>query len=229
MATNWIAQHILVELTRHSTRRYSELRPDGVEGNLFSYHLDGLVKDGLVEKGDQAYRLTVKGKQLVGTLSLETGRTRRQPKILTAVVARNEAGEWLLVRWRREPNTGLVSLPHGMMHYGRTAAEMAAVELAEKAGLVANELKHVGEVYVRGMRGEEVDRHMLVVVFEAAAVQPGRQDEVRPEVAEALWARPESVARQDWVPGFWEIMELVRDRAEGPVFAELTIEVEDKA
>jgi hypothetical protein len=135
--TSWIQNHILLELTRHAARRYSELRPRDVEGNLFLYHLNGLIGDGLVEKTDNVYRLSVKGTQFAGTLSLETGKTRLQPKILVAVSCVNGQGEHLLVRWHRQPNIGQVSFPHGMMHFGETAADMAALELAEKAGLVA--------------------------------------------------------------------------------------------
>jgi ADP-ribose pyrophosphatase YjhB (NUDIX family) len=222
---NWIRQYILVELTRQSTRRYSQLRPDGVEGNLFAYHLERLMKEGLVERSDRAYRLSVKGRQYAGTLSLDTGRTRQQPKILTAVVARNEQDEYLLVRWHREPNTDLISFPHGMVHFGRTIGEMAAVELAEKAGLEAD-LRYMGEVYVRGMRDHEVDRHMLVHLFEATNWRPGRQDELRPEVCEHFWAGLDTWEPNQFVPGFYEIAQIVRDSGGQSIFAELDVPVD---
>jgi ADP-ribose pyrophosphatase YjhB (NUDIX family) len=222
---SWIQDHILLELTRSAVRRYSELRPQDVEGNLFMYHLKGLIKDGLVEKQDRHYTLTPKGLQLAGMLSLETGKARLQPKILTTIVCKNQADEYLFVRWHRQPNIGMVSFPHGMMHYGVSVADMAATELAEKSGLEAS-LAYRGEAYVRGMRGNEVDRHMLVHIFEAHDWYASRTDELRPEVSECFWARLDSLAPQEFVPGFYEIACLVdMSPAESYMFDDITVEV----
>ena len=220
---SWIQNHVLLELTRHGPRRYSQLRPSSVEGNLFMYHLKGLVREGLVEKGEKDYRLSIKGLDFAGMLSLKTGKTRKQPKILTAVVAANEAGEHLLVRWNREPNSGLRSFPHGMMHYGASTFDMAATELAEKAGLIG-ELAYRGDVYVRGMRGPELDRHMLVHVFEAADIRPGRQEELRPEIGEAFWGTLDNFKPEDFVPGFYEIAHIVQTQ-KAHFFEEIVVEI----
>lgn len=211
----------MLELTRHASRRYSQLRPQDVESNLFMYHLKGLLKAGLIQKANGAYQLSTKGLETVGLLSLSTGKIRLQPKILTAVICKNQAGEHLLARWHRQPNIGQISFVHGMLHFGRTALEMAATELAEKAGLEAD-LKHRGEVYVRGLRADSVDRHMLVHVFEALNPRPSRQNELRPEVAEAFWAPLEQFTQADFVPGFWEIVQIY-ESTPGPFFQEITV------
>jgi len=222
--TSWIQNHILLELTRHPTRRYSQLKPRDVEGNLFLYHLNGLIKADLVEKADNVYRLSIKGVQLAGTLSLETGKTRQQPKILTAVSCMNEQGEHLFVRWHRQPNTDLISFPHGMVHFGETIADMAALELAEKAGLAA-ELTYRGDVYVRGWRDNVIDRHMLVHVFEARDFRPDDQSKLRPDVCESFWAKLDTIQVGQFVPGFYEIAQLalVPDM---PRLTELSVTIE---
>lgn len=222
---SWIQYHILLELTRHATRRYSQLKPRDVEGNLFMYHLKGLVKEGLVEKADTAYQLSVKGVRFAGTLSLETGKARLQPKILTAVVCKNSRDEYLFVKWHRQPNIDQISFPHGMVHFGTSVYDMARLELAEKAGLVGD-ISHRGEVYVRGMRGETADRHMLVHVFEATNMRPGREDELRPEVCEPFWARLETLTADSFVPGFYEIVQLVIGQNGCPFFEEITVKLE---
>lgn len=214
-----------MQLVRHTARRYSQLRPPDVEGNLFAYHLKGLQREGLIEKGDsQEYQLTASGLQLAGTLSLSTGRTRQQPKLLNTVVARNGDGEYLFSRWRRQPNAGLVSFPHGMMHYGKPVVVMAASELAEKAGLKAS-MRYRGDVYVRGLRGGEVDRHMLVHVFDAHDVQPDPHAGLRPDVAESFWARLSDLAPEDFVPGFYEIAQMVDARPTGLLFDDITVDI----
>lgn len=222
--TNWIQRHVLVQLTKNATRRYSELKPRDVEGNLFMYHLKGLIRDGLIEKKDNAYQFTVKGMQFVGTFSLPLEKTRQQPKILNAVICKNDKGEHLFVRWRRQPNIGQISFPHGMAHFGESMFSMAALELAEKAGLEAD-LEYLGDVYVRGMRGDVADRHMLVHLFEASNVRPGRQDELRPDVFESFWAPLGSIKRDEYVPGFYEIAQLTKNKPKGKIFEELTIDI----
>jgi ADP-ribose pyrophosphatase YjhB (NUDIX family) len=221
---SWIQNHILLELTRHTSRRYSQLRPRDVEGNLFTYHLNKLIRDGYVEKADRVYQLTIKGLQFVGTLSLQTGKTRPQPKILTAIICKDRADRYLFVKWHRQPNVGQISFPHGMMHYGKTVTHMAATELAEKAGLEAD-LTYRGDVYLRGMRGEALDRHMLVHLFEAINPRPGRTDELRPEVSESFWAGLDTLAADNFVPGFYEIAQLVEQNKTGVGLAEISIEI----
>lgn len=220
---SWIQNHILLELTRHKTRRYSELRPRDVEGNLFTYHLKELMKECFVEKHETAYRLTPTGMQFVARLSLKTGKPRVQPKLLTAVIAKNEAGEYLFIKWRRQPNIDLVSFPYGLVHFGESIATMAALELAEKAGLEAD-LQYKGDIYVKGMRGNEVNRHMLVHLFEANNVHPGRQNELRPDVCGCFWARIEDIPAEHFVPGFYEIAKMANN-IEHPIFQEVTTEL----
>jgi ADP-ribose pyrophosphatase YjhB (NUDIX family) len=220
---SWIQYHILNELTCYATRRYSQLRPRDVEGNLFMYHLKGLMRDGLVMKNDRDYTLSPAGLEFAGTLSLATGKTRKQPKVLTAVVYQNAAGEYLWSRWHRQPNIGLVSFPHGMVHYGETLQAMAALELAEKGGLTAD-LTNMGTVEVRGHRDDTLDRHMLVHLFRASNVQPHLQEQLRPEVSEPFWARFETLGPDQFVPGFYEIAQLVQ-QSEDRIFAELDVRV----
>lgn len=219
---SWIQRHIMIELTRHSWRRYSQLCPSDVEGNVFMYHLKGLMGAGLVEKAERQYRLTPKGKQYVTTLSLVTGKARTQPMIVNALIATNEQQEYLLSRWHREPNTGLVSFPHGMMHYGASLLDMAALELAEKAGLVAT-ISYRGEVLLRVMNQKEVIRHMLVHLFDAKDVQPGRQNEMRPDASQSFWARLSTVPKEEFMPGFWEIAQLIDKHPAEQLFADIVV------
>lgn len=221
---HWIQYHILLELVRHSHRRHSQLRPEGVEGNLFQYYLTRLLKEGMVEKNDNQYQLTVKGRQFAGTLSLQSGRPRLQPKILTAVICRNEKDEFLMTRWRREPNSGLVSFPHGMMHYGHTIAQMAEVEFAEKAGM-SGTFTYRGEVAVRGYLKGVVDRHMIVHLMEALNFQADQQDRIRQELGEPFWSSVDAIPRAEWLPGFYEIAQLAVAEKK-IVFAEIDVQVD---
>jgi 8-oxo-dGTP pyrophosphatase MutT (NUDIX family) len=204
---NWIQDHILEQLIRHKTRRYTELKPRDIEGNLFMYHLKGLLREGIVEKDEKVYKLSLKGMQHVATISLRTGRVRKQPVILNVIIARNEKGEYLFSKWHRQPNTGLISFPHGMMHYGEPIFESVKRELAEKAGLEAD-LTYKGNVHIRVFRDKEIERHMLVQLFKADNLRAGRADELRPDVAESFWARIDDLRPEVFIPGFYELVQM---------------------
>lgn len=221
---NWIQYHILAELTRNSTRHYSQLRPGNVEGNLFTYHLNGLLRDGLVEKTNREYQLTSKGQQLVQTLSLTTGRIRKQPQILTAIICKNQAGEYLLSRWKRQPNIGLVSFPHGMVHFGTPIMDMATQELAEKTGLNAD-LLYRGDIYIRyaSKDSDEVKHHRLVHLFKATNPRPSRELRQRSDTSEPFWAKLSDICPADFVPGFYEVAQLAEQQTTGTIFADLLI------
>jgi ADP-ribose pyrophosphatase YjhB (NUDIX family) len=161
---NWIKRHILIKLTLAATARYSQLRPKDVEGNLFLYHLEQLIAEGLVEKVDKAYQLTLMGRREAGRLTVDTGRVRLQPKIVIMLVCRNAQGQYLLYKWRRQPFMNLISLPYGKLQYGELLHEAAARELHGKANMTGR-FSRIGEVYVKTLVGPEVLNHMLAHVF----------------------------------------------------------------
>jgi 8-oxo-dGTP pyrophosphatase MutT (NUDIX family) len=219
---HWIRRHILIELTLHTQRRHSQLRPSDVESNLFQYHLNGLMNENFVAKAAPYYHLTTKGRQYISTLSLKLRQSRKQPQILVALVARNSTGQYLFSRWHRQPNTGLLSFPHGMMHLDVSLTDMAAAELAEKAGLRAA-LTYRGDVYVRAYRGDTLDRHQLVHVFEAGPAAPIPHPPLHPEASEPCWADLASLGPTDFVPGFYELARHLDEHPTGPIFADFTV------
>lgn len=213
--TNWIQEHVFRKLVRHKDQRYSDLRPQDVEGNLFMYYLKGLLRDGYVEKSEKRYRLSKKGMQHVAQLSLVTGKYRKQPQVLNCIVAQNGSGEYLFVRWHRQPNLGLVSFPHGMMHFGESSEESVQRELAEKAAITGN-ISYINTVLIRSLEEDEVDRHMLVRVFKAENLAP-LQVTLRTEVSEPFWASLTTLSADEFVPGFYELALGVENKAALPV------------
>ncbi len=159
---------MLHRLSLHGRQRYAALKPAEVEGNLFMYHLNRLIADGLVAKHDGVYTLTTAGRHLVERTSFGTMRPSLQPKVVTMIVGRNDQGHWLLYRRRRQPFTNLVSFPSGKLHLGETIQQAATRELQEKANLQAT-LRHRGEVYLTVYHDSELVTQMLCHVFAARA------------------------------------------------------------
>lgn len=196
-----IQQHALKQLIMNPVRRFSGLKPDEVESNLFMYHLKQLIKENLVQKrADGLYCLTERGKAYADSLSLESFQPRLQPRIVTLLMIKNEAGEYLLYRRMRQPLINMVGFPYGKVHLGETIAQAAARELSEKTGLEAT-LVHRGDGYITMIQGTEPISQILFHLFLGS--NPTGQL-TQSDVGEAFWADPSQV------PG-WELLPSVMD------------------
>jgi 8-oxo-dGTP pyrophosphatase MutT (NUDIX family)/predicted transcriptional regulator len=66
MSQNSLQLEILTKLlTSKPGFRFSEMKPQDVESDLYNYHLQHLVKNGLIEKTEDKYILTQKGKHYI--------------------------------------------------------------------------------------------------------------------------------------------------------------------
>lgn len=213
---HWIAREILKKLAFTDGARYGELKPDGVEGNLFQYHARGLEREGLIARGSEGYSLTEAGRRHVGDLSLAGGMKRRVlPGVMMVVVARDMSGQWLLFRWRRWPWRGLVGLVGGRHTAGRPAVEVAAEQLRNKTGYEA-EPRFVGLMSVIG-----TDSHILMEVFEAVNLRGEHGSDGLTGIS--FWGNPAEFG--DTVPGFAKMIRwLEMDDGERPAMLEIIIE-----
>lgn len=217
-----IQQDILRRAMRMPEARFSELKSDEVDGNLFTYHLNQLIDQGYVEKLDKGYRLSEEGKKLVARWSSSTGQRREQPQILTVVVAQDGQGRQLLFRWNRQPNLGQVSFPHGMLHLGEGVAQAAQRELAEKTGL-SGQLAFQGDLYLRSLSDGEVLAHQLFHVFTAKDLQ-GELISGH-EGGEGFWGSVEDFAETQLVPGTWEVLDMLQAGRDGGRLVEVEVAV----
>ncbi len=158
---HWIQRHILKELAFSDTKRYSELKPDGVEGNLFQYHGRDLEKQGLIVRNGEGYALTPKGSRFVADLSQTKAMNRKTPPRVVVMVTAKRDDEYLLFRWRRHPYRNQISLPFGRQFAGQSALEVAAGQLRDKTGYQAD-LSYLGLVSL----SSETD-HLLIQVYGA--------------------------------------------------------------
>lgn len=214
---HWIQKHILRELSVNDVRRYKDLRPSDVEGNMFMYHLDQLVKDKLVEKVKDGYQLTTKGKTFVSSMSLSAGERRIQPKVVVMLDCKNNKGEQLLFKWRRQPYYGLVSLPFSKTHFGKSVEATAIEELKDKSGLTGK-FKYRGDVYVQTTEDDVTVDHMLVHVFSVTNID-GKlfSDEL---TGTAFWGDPMDINSDVSVAGFLQILKLLKNK-KSPFFEEI--------
>jgi ADP-ribose pyrophosphatase YjhB (NUDIX family) len=200
-----IQQHIFGILITQPSARFSDLKPKEVESNLFMYHLKQLIDQGYVAKvKDGSYSLTAPGMVYADRLSLKTFQPRLQPRIVTLLMIRNQHGEYLMYRRKRQPLINMVGFPYGKIHTGETIKEAAGRELLEKTGYQAV-LNHIGDGYITMSRDGEAVSQILFHLF--AGREPQGDIKKTTAIGEAFWADPTQI------PG-WELMPSVIDLLE---------------
>lgn len=172
MIEHHIQRDILRRLTHAAALRFSELKPEGMESNIFMYHLKQLIKEGYVQKTENAYSLAAPGLSYVDSLSTENHRPRQQPKLIAIIALRHESGAWLLAERKIQPYIGTRMFISGKQHRGETAAEHATRELAEKTGLEGIELARRGIADVQIFDAEKtLLTHAVATVYEGIIVE----------------------------------------------------------
>lgn len=198
--THHIQKHIIDVLMYTSVARFRDLRPPKVDTNLFTYHLNALVKSGLVDKAKGGYILSTKGLSYVDRVSTEDKTIRTQPKIISMLVIQNEEGDILLQRRTKQPYIDTWTLPYGKLHVEDTSVLKAAQrEAFEKLGMENPALEHAGDCYIRVQQNGALLSTTLAHVFRAY-----REYEVEHE--NLMWARPHKLEELNLAPAVQEVM-----------------------
>ena len=204
-----VQKHILRHLTYHKRARFSEMRPTRIDSNLYNYHLKSLMRDGLVEKTDKGYRLTVEGLKYVDQISVEKFEHRRQPKIITMLISFDSDGRVLLWPKKKQPFIGAWSLPSGKLHLDDMSLDAAVQrEAIEKVGLAPVSCRQAGICYVRARINGEIISYILAHVF---VVELGADHTLHDDVRWFSTAERESLKL---LPATEQIIELAKDSSD---------------
>jgi len=195
-----IQKHIIDVLMYVEIARFRDLRPPKTDTNLFTYHLNALIKSGIVRKVEGGYSLTMDGLSYVDRVSTEKKVIRSQPKIITMLLIQNSEGDVLLQRRNKQPYINAWTLPYGKLHIEDESLEIAAKrEALEKLGLEDQILIHAGDCYIRVKNGEEMLSATLAHVFRF------NRDDI--EISDDIvWARPHKLNQFRLAPAVEEIM-----------------------
>lgn len=136
-----VQMEILRELIFHPGARFKDLNISKLTNDHFSYHIKTLIELGYVEKAEDRYSLTQKGKQFAGRMDTNNSTIEKQPKVSVLIVPHKiENGiDYFLVQKRlKEPYYGYIGFMTGKMRYGEKVFDTASRELMEEMGLQAN-------------------------------------------------------------------------------------------
>lgn len=114
---------------------------DGNEtpSNQFTFHINQLIRAGLVVKSRQKYSLSNKGKLFANRMDTESKQIIRQAKIGVLIcpmkVEKNKENEYLFYTRLKHPFYGCQGFITGKVLYGEKIIETARRELFEETGL----------------------------------------------------------------------------------------------
>ena len=220
-----IQKQIIKKLSETKNARYSELKRKDLEGNVFSYHLKVLIKEGYVVHKDTTYSLTPKGKHLVDMVSLDTLKNERiQPKIVTTIILEKD-GKYLLYRRKKEPFLDHVCFPYGKIHLEERLSEAATRELEEKTGLQAK-LKYRGHVYLTIHDEMDLVSNMLCHIFSGTQIK----GELKTNIlgGQCFWGKLEDITKNKILPGAPQMAKLLEENKSGIFFDEFFLNTTDE-
>lgn len=205
-----IQKHILRTLVSASSARFSELKPPKTESNLFMYHLNQLIKRGVVMKDDGKYTLSAVGMAFVDRANLDKLVFRIQPKIVTILAIKSSSGNWLLLERLHEPHMNRTGFPSGKLHYGETLESAAVRELREKAGIESVDLTLRGNIAMRFLSKYKTEtvNHTIGYVF-CAQLDSQPKIENKSEYWRTFWGSEDMLLTGNVFKGHPDILRLI--------------------
>jgi ADP-ribose pyrophosphatase YjhB (NUDIX family) len=159
-----IQQEIISSLAHQSPQRFSQLQPQQIPNNTFSYHLKKLLQSGYITLVDGGYIATRKALKAFQYATLRDKRTGN-PVFISAVYVTNDDGEVLLLERNNQPFVGYYSVPAGLIHQGEHLGDAAIRELFEKTSIEASKLQFAGVLDFQYLERASSDLFVHTVAF----------------------------------------------------------------
>jgi ADP-ribose pyrophosphatase YjhB (NUDIX family) len=129
---------ILRELLFKPNARFRDLKKVDVTNDHFTFHVNHLIKEGLVVKSEGKYSLSDKGKEFANRMDTDSLVLERQAKLGVSVHAERVVGgkrQFLIHHRLKEPFYGWWGFNTGKIRWGEKPEETANRELMEETGL----------------------------------------------------------------------------------------------
>jgi 8-oxo-dGTP pyrophosphatase MutT (NUDIX family)/predicted transcriptional regulator len=212
-----IQRDILRSLLSAPNLRFKDIKPAGLESNIFMYHLKTLIKEDLVEKTDGGYTLTSKGKHFVDRANLESLKVRIQPKTITILAIENTDGKLVILERLHQPFINHKGFPSGKIHYGESLLQAAERELLEKTGFTGIPLTFRGNFIMRYDKDGATVNHIIGYVFSGTVTDNPPLD-FRNEYFRSYWGTKEELYADNRFKGHPELFELLNKTPKNELF-----------
>lgn len=202
MITHHIQKNIITFLTEHESARYSEIKPDSIEGNVFTYHLQFLTSQKLITKHDSgAYSLTAKGKLYAINNSLKHDESLQQAHAIILVCARKE-GKWLLRKRLVHPEFNKIGFIHGEPRPGEAILE-AGQRILQKRTSLSGTFTIRGAGYICLIENSDLVSYTSFTLLEASALTGELIS--RDAHGENSWVYQPDFKSQDMIPSMADL------------------------
>lgn len=162
-----IQREIIDRLMQAKNLRFKDLKPDGMESNIFMYHLKQLTKQNFVMKTDAGYVLAPQGLHYVDNLSSAGAKPLAQPKTICILYIKNEAGEILVAQRKNQPFIGKYMLPSGKQRLDESIEQHVSRELQEKFNITKQAVRRgVAEIMLHDTSSQILLTHVIGQVYE---------------------------------------------------------------
>ncbi len=159
MLDHHLQRSIVYQLAFEEQVRFSDLKPDGLDNKVFSYHLKKTLDTGLVAKGeDGTYSLTPAGRRF-STGARDKSQAlivERAHSVLFLVIRRQSDGAWLLYERKTHPMRGYKGFIHANPIAGTSVEESARTQILDRTGL-SGTFTALGGGYFTVSRGETIE------------------------------------------------------------------------
>lgn len=163
-----IQREIIDRLMRAESLRFKELKPGGMESNIFMYHLKQLIKQDFVAKTDTGYALAPSGLTYVDTLS-SSNKPYPQPKNICILAITDQSGRWLVAQRKTQPFIGKYMLPSGKQRLEESVEQHVGRELQEKFNITKSAARRgTVEVMLYDVVSKTLLTHIIGQVHEVA-------------------------------------------------------------
>lgn len=218
MLDHHIQKHILDQLVHVPAARFADLKPNDMDGNVFTYHLQQLTKAGLIEKTDDGlYCLTAAGKAEGISGGLSRAELRQQAHAILLLCIRDTEGRWLLRKRTVHPMYGRIGFLHGEPKAGESVIETAEQRLKQKTGLSAD-FSIAGSGFVTIYSGEDLESYTQFTLLRGELTS-GELIEMD-QTGQNMWVENPDFSEGVYIPSMGSLVPLM-DK-ETPFFVELT-------
>lgn len=179
---HYIQRSIISALAQNSPLRFSQLQPQDIPNNTFSYHLKALKERGYITQSPNGYTATRKAYKAFPYTTEQNDASNQGPIVLSVVHITNAQGQTLLLKRKRKPFDGMYGVPSGLVHKGEDLLDAASRQLNEKTSLTAkNQLEPAGILNFQYLEksSKDVFIHALALIYTYHIADHGEELEGR--------------------------------------------------
>jgi hypothetical protein len=166
------------------------------------FHLNKLLKEGLIVKSDGAYSLSPKGKLMVERNTLDSSDIRSEPRAFLLLAIQNPKNEYLLYRRAVYPALNKIGFPLCEISNTNSLKKISRDGIKKLCGQTAP-VQFRGTARTTLVAQKSLISHTVTLLFSTKLPNPSSPKPSK--IGTFFWAKPEDLPRNELIRGFWEV------------------------